>query len=98
MSVVDECQVIDQSADLYGSELQLQHQHGRPSGRPHVKPVIAGIWAELLLIAIRVPLVKYFDPIPLPVGVVLWIVPMFPGGLWVSQRGAFYNQGTGGGL
>lgn len=52
------------------------------------KPVlIAGIWSEALLLVLRIPITQYWGAdAPMYIGVILYFVPMFLGGLWVARK------------
>jgi hypothetical protein len=51
-----------------------------------IRILIAGLWAEALLILIRIPILKYVESPSFLVGVLVWTVPMFLGGLWVARK------------
>ena len=49
--------------------------------------LLAGIWAEALLLVLRIPIINYYGAdTPAYMGVILWFAPMFLGGLWVAQK------------
>lgn len=52
-----------------------------------IRVLIAGIWAEALLLVVRIPIRLYFGAAPpIYIGVIVWFVPMFLGGLWVAKK------------